>query len=177
MKQRILNKLCVEHETVLSVGGHDVPHAKNLVVVDPDESVIKQYEDKASEHNTLIVLPKAVVFDQSVTVPLFSTKENKNRTTIAHQRRITKEVPAVNLYQLCEEYRPQVLVMDVPGLEYSFLKHNIPDSISQIALRIYLYRPDWKKKAQSLLDVFSTWQAIKKPTIGKSWSVTGVWTK
>ncbi len=106
-----------------------------------------------------------------------SGKNPGNSSLIQRRGRTATKVSTGNFYYMLENYRPEVIKMDVEGVEFDLLEHGLPDYVKQIAMEIHLQGKDFFYSAPGLLAQFSEWECIKEPVLDnpKLWQTLGAW--
>lgn len=112
---------------------------------------------------------------------------NKGRNKGIHSLEIKRGrdkiiVDCCNFSDMIEEYKPDILKIDIEGGEYElFDLETIPKCVKQIAIELHLKRKDWRFlgafKIINILEL-NGFKPIKDVTIGeKNWTTIGVYTR
>ncbi len=108
-----------------------------------------------------------------------SGKNPGNSSLIQRRGRIPVKVATGNFYYMLEQYKPEVIKMDVEGAEYDLLAHGLPDHVRQIAMEIHLQgkMPNFFQCAPYMITQFKDWECIKEPVLDnpKLWQTLGAW--
>ncbi len=116
--------------------------------------------------------------DSSVELWIAPSGKNPGNSSLTPRRgRIPVKVSTGNFYYMLEQYRPEVIKMDVEGAEFDLLEYGLPDYVKQIAMEIHLNDNILFSNASGLLAQFKDWECIKEPVLDndKLWQTLGAW--
>ncbi len=106
-----------------------------------------------------------------------SGKNPGNSSLTQRRGRIPVRVSTGNFYYMLEQYRPEIIKMDVEGAEFDLLEYGLPDYVKQIAMEVHLNDRDLFDAAPGLLTQFKNWECIKEPVLDNDrlWQTLGAW--
>jgi len=116
--------------------------------------------------------------DTGVKLWLAPSGKNPGNSSLTQRRgRSSIEVATGNFYYMLEQYRPEVIKMDVEGAEFDLLEYGLPDHVKQIAMEIHLNDSILFSNAPGLLSQFKDWECIKEPVLDNPslWQTLGAW--
>ena len=116
--------------------------------------------------------------DKDAELWLAPSGKNPGNSSLTQRRgRSFIKIKTMNFYSVLEEYKPEVIKMDVEGAEFDLLEYGLPDYIKQIAMEINLNDRDLFDGAPGLLAQFKDWKCIKEPVLNndKLWQTLGAW--
>lgn len=133
---------------------------------------------KLEENQSLYNVALTTGDDKDAELWLAPSGKNPGNSSLTSRRgRSPITVKTMNFYNVLEEYKPEVIKMDVEGAEFDLLEYGLPDYVKQIAMEIHLNDRDLFDAAPSLLAQFKDWKCIKEPVLDNDrlWQTLGAW--
>jgi len=187
--QRSYGMLDVKDKVVFDIGANigaftlwASDHGASLVIAFEPEpynfemlqtNVFKLKGNYAIHHIALIIGD-----DADIELWLAPSGKNPGNSSIIQRRgRIPIKVSTGNFYYMLEQYKPEVIKMDVEGAEFDLLEHGLPDYVKQIVMEIHLQGKGFFEAASKLVKQFKNWECIKEPVLDndKLWQTLGAW--
>ena len=165
--------------------------AKFVVAVEPDPDTVPilryNLREAVGDGRARVMAVAAVAHKPVMPVYLSSPYANTAAASIVFDRQEGRKskVLALHLENLYNLAKPEVLKVDVEGMEFELLNGEvpIPDSVEQIAIEFSLGKSrasdgkTWTKKSHELAALFDDWKCLKKPNLAGGSITEGVWSR
>lgn len=178
----------VVDKTVLDIGGNigafaiwaASQGASHVVSFEPEESNFKCLQANAAEFDVVEPVRAAVGTEEGTTeIWLSPTGKNPgNTSSVKYRGRVSQgSIPQVPFRGLLEEFRPEVVKIDVEGAEYGFLTEPLPECVRAVTIEIHLSRPEWRQtEGPRVAALFRDWECVRAPKFeGGHWQTIGAW--
>ncbi len=185
---RSYGMLDVKGKTVFDVGaniGAFTVWASNqgaslVVAFEPEPYNFEMLQLNVFELKSYATHKIALTTGDQVMIDLWLAPSGKNpgNSSITQRRgRIATKVSTGNFYYMLEQYKPEVIKMDVEGAEFDLLEYGLPEYVKQIAMEVHLNDRNLFDAAPGLLAQFKDWECIKEPVLDNDrlWQTLGAW--
>tara|TARA_R110002012_G_scaffold63798_2_gene167786 strand:+ start:681 stop:1364 length:684 start_codon:yes stop_codon:yes gene_type:complete len=127
---------------------------------------------KMNMENKATILNKALVGDNKQFISFYLHKKYPScHTTVPVKGRDKIDVGCLNFWNELNNFKPQVIKMDIEGAEYDFmLQNNFPDYVEQFAIELHMKNEKQKQMAIQIVKKFDNWYVHRKFKF--NWHVT-----
>jgi len=157
--------------------------AYKVISVEPELDNFSILKKNSTDKN-IICLNFAVLNSSKKEVNIY-LNEKKNKAIhslfIKKGRESCQTVKTININTLIDNYRPEVIKIDIEGSEYYIFNYNqnIASCVRQLAIEFHLTKKRWRLVSSKQLKRYLNSQfneEIKEPKInGKNWTAIGVY--
>ncbi len=155
--------------------------AKLIVAFEPEPYNFEMLQINSSKIEGSYATHKIALItgdDADIDLWLAPSGKNPGNSSLTKRRgRISTKVATGNFYYMLEQYKPEVIKMDVEGAEFDLLAYGLPSHVKQIAMEIHLQGKDFFKCASYIVTQFNNWECIKEPVLDNDrlWQTLGAW--
>ena len=167
------------NEVILDVGANfgaytvyaHMAGVRSIYAYEPEPSNYDLLSKNTKGKENVHIFNKALISgDEPKTLDFFIPRNRKNMgSSSLHIKRGRDkiEVGTENYQRIIDEIKPTTVKMDCEGAEYDLLLNNrLPDSVRKITIELHFGKGEWRNDlVYKVMDVFKTWEVVRKPVI------------